>query len=230
MQSFCLAFLQQLMKLLICPSLTVPLSRPFLAEILSFCLLSSSLNFSASLTMRSISSLERRPLSLVMVILFCLPVLLSHADTFRIPLASMSKVTSICGTPLGAGGMAVRSNLPRRWLSLVMALSPSYTWMVTAGWSSEYVVKVWVCLVGIVVFLLIKLVITPPAVSMPRERGATSRRRRSETASDLSPTRIAACTAAPYATASSGLIDLFNSFPLNRSEHSSSNLALVMLV
>ena len=32
-------------------------------------------------------------LSLVMVILFCLPVLLSQADTFKIPLASMSKVT-----------------------------------------------------------------------------------------------------------------------------------------
>merc|ERR1719433_1676035 len=110
------------------------LSRPFLAEILSFCLASSSLNFSASLTMRSISSLDRRPLSLVMVILFCLPVLLSQADTFRMPLASMSKVTSIWGTPRGAGGMPVRSNFPRRWLSLVMALSPSYTWMVTAGW------------------------------------------------------------------------------------------------
>merc|ERR1719229_204348 len=107
------------------------LSRPFLAEIISFCLLSSSLNFSASLTMRPISSFDRRPLSLVIVILFSFPVLLSQADTFRMPLASMSKVTSICGTPRGAGGMPVRSNLPRRWLSLVMARSPSYTWMVT---------------------------------------------------------------------------------------------------
>merc|ERR1712111_151820 len=53
------------------------------------------LELSASLTILSISSLERRPLSLVMVILFCLPVDLSQADTFRIPLASMSKVTSI---------------------------------------------------------------------------------------------------------------------------------------
>merc|ERR1719507_262019 len=112
-------------------------SNPFLEEILSFCFSSSALYFSASLTILSISSLERRPLSLVMVILFCLPVDLSAADTFRIPFASMSKVTSIWGTPLGAGGIPVRSNFPRLWLSLVMALSPSYTWMVTAGWLSE---------------------------------------------------------------------------------------------
>merc|ERR1711973_826065 len=172
-------------------------SRPFLALILSFYFSSSALNFSASLTIRSISSLERRPLSLVMVILFCFPVDLSQADTFRIPLASMSKVTSIWGTPLGAGGMPVRSNLPRRWLSLVSARSPSYTWMVTAGWLSLYVVKVWVCLVGMVVFLLMREVITPPAVSIPRDRGATSNSRRSETASLVSPVRMAAWTAAP---------------------------------
>merc|ERR1712018_957161 len=83
-----------------------------------------------------------------------------------------------------------------------MALSPSNTWIVTAGWLSEKVVKICCCFVGIVVFLLIREDITPPAVSMPRERGATSRRRRSETASEVSPTRMAACTAAPYATAS----------------------------
>jgi hypothetical protein len=33
------------------------------------------------------------------------------------PLASMSKVTSICGTPRGAGGMPSRLNWPRGWLS-----------------------------------------------------------------------------------------------------------------
>ncbi|KAF0753339.1 putative secreted protein [Aphis craccivora] len=55
------------------------------------------------------------------------PELLSLADTFKMPLASMSKVTSILGTPLGAGGMPVRSNVPNRLLSLVIALSPSNT-------------------------------------------------------------------------------------------------------
>merc|ERR1712002_1009661 len=98
-----------------------------------------------------------------------------------------------------------------------MALSPSYTWIVTAGWLSEYVVKVWVCLVGMVVFLLMRLVITPPAVSIPRERGATSRMRRSETASLVSPVRMAAWTAAPYATASSGLMERLSSLPLKKS-------------
>nr|KAI8751374.1 KAputative secreted protein [Biomphalaria glabrata] len=62
-----------------------------------------------------------------MVMLLDLPVLLSWALTFRMPLASMSNVTSICGTPLGAGGMPVKWNLPRRLLSLVIARSPSYT-------------------------------------------------------------------------------------------------------
>merc|ERR1719365_512108 len=84
----------------------------------------------------TITSLESLPLSLVIVILFCFPVDLSAADTFKMPLASMSKVTSICGTPRGAGGMPVRSNLPRLWLSFVIARSPSYTWIVTAGWLS----------------------------------------------------------------------------------------------
>ncbi len=53
-------------------------------------------------------------------------------------------------------------------------------------------VKVCVCLVGMVVFRLMSDVITPPAVSMPRESGATSSSRRSDTASEVSPTRIAA--------------------------------------
>jgi hypothetical protein len=77
--------------------------------------------------MRSISSFERRPLSFVIVMRFDLPVVLSDADTFRIPLASMSNVTSICGTPRGAGGMPESSNLPRRLLSFVRARSPSKT-------------------------------------------------------------------------------------------------------
>ena len=41
-----------------------------------------------------------------------LPVALSLAETLTMPLASMSKVTSICGTPRGAGGMPTRSNWP----------------------------------------------------------------------------------------------------------------------
>jgi hypothetical protein len=55
------------------------------------------------------------------------PVPLSYALTDKIPLASISNVTSIYGTPLAAGGMPVKSNLPNKWLSFVIGLSPSKT-------------------------------------------------------------------------------------------------------
>ena len=47
-----------------------------------------------------------------MVIDCSLPVAGSLADTCTMPLASMSKVTSICGTPRGAGGRSTSWNLP----------------------------------------------------------------------------------------------------------------------
>ena len=64
---------------------------------------------SASAFMRSISSLLR-PEEASMRIACSLPVALSFADTLRIPLASMSNVTSICGTPRRAGAMPSRLN------------------------------------------------------------------------------------------------------------------------
>ena len=60
-------------------------------------------------------------------------VFLSVADTWTIPLASISKVTSICGTPLRAGAMPTNSNRPRVLLSAAISLSPCSTWMETAG-------------------------------------------------------------------------------------------------
>jgi len=45
--------------------------------------------------------------------------------TLRIPFSSISKDTSIYGTPLGAGGIPSRLNLPRLLQSLVIYLSPS---------------------------------------------------------------------------------------------------------
>ncbi|EEY70183.1 uncharacterized protein PITG_18939 [Phytophthora infestans T30-4] len=77
---------------------------------------------------------------------------------------------------------------------------------------------------------------TPPAVSRPSDNGATSSSNRSCSFEDDSlPLRIAACTVAPYATASSGLMDLNSSFPLNKSFSNcctferSSNRARVMV-
>ena len=62
------------------------------------------------------------------------------------------------------------------------------TWMSTPGWLSLYVVNVWVCLVGIVVLRLINAVMTPPAVSIPRDSGVTSSSSRSCTSSDYKQT------------------------------------------
>jgi hypothetical protein len=52
------------------------------------------------------------------------PLALSFAETLSIPFASISKVTSICGTPLGLGGMPSRLNCPSDLLSLANSLSP----------------------------------------------------------------------------------------------------------
>ena len=50
--------------------------------------------------------------------MFCsLLVALSLADTLTMPFASMSNVTSTCGTPRSAGGMPTRSNWPSNLLS-----------------------------------------------------------------------------------------------------------------
>mmetsp|Transcript_14518 Transcript_14518/g.52203 ORF Transcript_14518/g.52203 Transcript_14518/m.52203 type:complete len:225 (-) Transcript_14518:956-1630(-) len=176
--------------------------------------------------MRSISSLLRRPLSFVIVILFFWPVDLSSAETLRMPLASMSKQTLICGTPRGAGGIPCSSNFPRRLLSFVLERSPSNTWMSTPGWLSEYVENTCSFLVGMVVLRGMSTVMTPPTVSRPMDSGETSRRRRSWTFSLPSPLRIAAWTAAPYATASSGLMDLHSSLPLKKSLRSDCTLGM----
>ena len=90
------------------------------------------------------------------------------------PLASMSKVTSICGTPRGAGGMSCKSNLPSDLLAEAISRSPCNTCTVTAVWLSSAVENTWVALVGMVVFFSISLVITPPRVSMPSDSGVTS--------------------------------------------------------
>jgi hypothetical protein len=52
---------------------------------------------------------------------------------------------------------------------------------------------------------------------MPRDNGVTSRSNNACVFWSLCPVKIAAYTAAPYATASSGLIDLFKVFPPNNS-------------
>ena len=82
----------------------------------------------------------------------------------------MSKVTSICGTPRGAGGRPVSSNVPSFLLYAAISRSPWKTWISTDGWLSSAVVKTSDRLVGIVVLRSISLVKMPPLVSMPRRQ------------------------------------------------------------
>mmetsp|Transcript_8059 Transcript_8059/g.18960 ORF Transcript_8059/g.18960 Transcript_8059/m.18960 type:complete len:277 (-) Transcript_8059:965-1795(-) len=135
-----------------------------------------------------------------MVMVCSLPVPLSLAETLRMPLASMSKVTSICGTPLGAGGTPSSLKVPRILLSLANCRSPWSTTISTEGCESVAVEKTSVFFVGMVVFRAIRTVATPPKVSTPRDRGVTSK----STMSLTSPARTPAWTAAPTATTSSG--------------------------
>ena len=106
----------------------------------------------------------------VIVIDCSLPVPRSLAETCTMPLASMSKVTSICGTPRGAGGRPVSSNMPSFLLYAAISRSPWKTWICTDGWLSSAVVKISERLVGIVVLRSISLVMMPPLVSMPRRQ------------------------------------------------------------
>ena len=136
--------------------------------------------------MRSTSSLLR-PEELVMVIFASLPVALSFAVTFRMPLASMSKVTSICGTPRGAGRMPPSLNLPSVRFCAAIGRSPCMTWTSTSVWLSAAVEKVSVFLVGMVVLRGIIAVATPPIVSIERVSGVTSSRSRSLTSPASTP-------------------------------------------
>lgn len=141
------------------------------------------------------------------------PVPLSFAFTFNTPFASMSKVTSICGTHLGAGAIESSINLPRDLLSAAISLSHCNTLISTLGWLSTAVEKVSDFEVGIVVFLGIILVATPHIVSIESDNGVTSRSNTSVTSHPIIPAWIAA----PIATDSSGLIHAFGFFPKNSS-------------
>ena len=111
--------------------------------------------------------------------------------------------------PRGAGGIFPSWKLPKVLLSAAIGLSPWSTWISTAGWLSAAVENTSEWLAGIVVFLGIKVVITPPNVSTPNESGVTS----SKTISLTSPVITPPWIAAPIATTSSGLTSRDGSFP-----------------
>ena len=86
------------------------------------------------------------------MVIFCsLPVALSRAETFTMPLASRSKVTSICGMPRGAGGMPASWKRPSVRLSRASGRSPCCTCTSTLVWLSAAVENVSLFRVGMVV-------------------------------------------------------------------------------
>src|SRR5260370_43071 len=88
---------------------------------------------SASLAIRSTSSLDK-PEEELMVIFCSFLVARSMAVTLRMPLASISKVTSTCGTPRGAGGIPPSWKTPRSRLPRALARSPWGTWNLAQVW------------------------------------------------------------------------------------------------
>ena len=90
----------------------------------------------------------------VLMVIDCfLPVPLCLAVTFKIPLASRLNVTSICGTPRGAGAIPSRMNLPERFavvgntphpvvhvsqLRLVVSGSRKCLTLCSSGWSDRF--------------------------------------------------------------------------------------------
>ena len=121
----------------------------------------------------------------------------------------MSKVTSIWGIPLGDGGIPSKWKRPIVLLSFAIGLSPCKTWISTEGWLSAAVEKTWDFFVGIVVLDSINFVITLPIVSIPSDKGVTSRSNTSSTSPERTPPWIAA----PTATTSSGFTPLDGFFP-----------------
>ena len=83
--------------------------------------------------------------------------------------------------------MSLRSKRPSDLLAAACSRSPWSTWTVTADWLSSAVEKIWEVLVGMVVFFSISLVMTPPSVSMPSDRGVTSSRSTSVTSPANTP-------------------------------------------
>src|SRR3972149_2111608 len=113
--------------------------------------------------------------------MFCWrPVAWSSAVTWTMPFTSISKVTSIWGTPLGGGATSVSMNLPSDVFSWATLASPWSTWTSTLVWLSVTVVKIRLFFVGMLELRSMSGVNVPSLVSMPRVWGVTSRRTRSE--------------------------------------------------
>ncbi len=108
----------------------------------------------------------------VMVMFCSLPVPRSLADTFTMPLASISKVTSICGTPRRSAADAVQLEAAQALVVAANSRSPCRTLTSTEGWLSAAVEKIWLFWVGMVVLRSISGCTRRPASQCPGTAGS----------------------------------------------------------
>lgn len=113
-------------------------------------------------------------------------------DSVELELAKQAVVAALCALTLVAdrvgGGIRMAVNL---------YAAGTYTGKVTVVWLSSTVVKTRDLLVGIGVLRGTTTPKMSPCMATPRERGATSSKRRSAVLSEVWPVRTAAWTAAP---------------------------------
>mmetsp|Transcript_3680 Transcript_3680/g.11336 ORF Transcript_3680/g.11336 Transcript_3680/m.11336 type:complete len:252 (-) Transcript_3680:1181-1936(-) len=91
--------------------------------------------------------------------------------------------------------------------------SPSKILTSISVWLSYTVVNSDFFLHGMEVFLLTTFAKCLPSHSTPKDNGTTSINKTLDVCLSRTPAKMAPCTAAPYATASSGCTDLFNGLP-----------------
>ena len=108
------------------------------------------------------TSSSERVLVALTVIDCSLPVWRSRAETLTMPLASMSKETSISGSPFLSCRMPWRMNSPSRSFSAACSDSPWSTRILTAVWLSRVVVKMCDFRTGTVVLRSISAAKCPP--------------------------------------------------------------------
>jgi hypothetical protein len=133
------------------------------------------------------------------------------------PLAFTSKVTSTLASPRLARSTPLMENSPSRLLPSVWLRSPSNTRMSISVCQSLTVVNSDVFLHGMDVLRGTTLAKCFPSHSTPRLSGITSTSSNDCVAASRTPFRIAPCTAAPNATASSGCTLLHSALPPKKS-------------
>mmetsp|Transcript_34779 Transcript_34779/g.48216 ORF Transcript_34779/g.48216 Transcript_34779/m.48216 type:complete len:250 (-) Transcript_34779:1342-2091(-) len=117
------------------------------------------------------------------------------------------------GSPLRALCTPVILNSPSRLFPSVWERSPSKTRMSISVCQSATVVNSEDFLHGMEVLRGTTLAKCLPSHSTPRDRGITSTSSKDCVEGSLTPARMAPCTAAPNATASSGCTDLHSALP-----------------